>query len=571
MKEINPAFTFGPFVFDISEHRLTRAGADIPLTPKAFATLRILVERRGHAVSRQDLLHAVWPDSIVEENNLAQNISLLRRILDGGDGGEVIVTVPKYGYRFIAPVAELSTLPAAAQPAPEPLQPPETRYTRSGDVNIAYQVMGDGPIDLVLVMGWVSHLEYFWTEPSFARFLRKLATFARLILFDKRGTGLSDRVPLSGLPTLEQRMEDVRAVLSAVGSTRAAICGISEGGPMSALFAATYPEMTMGLVMIGTYARRLRAPDYPWGMTEDERDRFLNEIENHWGGPIGLKQRAPSMVGDPKFCNWWATYLRMAASPAAALAVTRMNAEIDVRGLLGSVRVPTLVLHRTGDACLNVEEGRYVAAHIPGARFVELPGVDHLPFVGDQEPILDEIQRFLRSLGKPIDCDRELATILLINRPETVECGLWDEFAEGLDKDVGYVGGRPMGLAGFGAAASFQGPARALRTACEVLDRARAMNVPAGIGLHTGECDRVGGSQVSGPAVEIASEVARLANVGEVLVSSTVRDLVAGSPFRFEFHSGVSLRPELGEWRVYRLSTPYNLGRQSAATASSKV
>lgn len=213
MKEINPAFTFGPFVFDISEHRLTRAGADIPLTPKAFATLRILVERRGHAVSRQDLLHAVWPDSIVEENNLAQNISLLRRILDGGDGGEVIVTVPKYGYRFIAPVAELSTLPAAAQPAPEPLQPPETRYTRSGDVNIAYQVMGDGPIDLVLVMGWVSHLEYFWTEPSFARFLRKLATFARLILFDKRGTGLSDRVPLSGLPTLEQRMEDVRAVL----------------------------------------------------------------------------------------------------------------------------------------------------------------------------------------------------------------------------------------------------------------------------------------------------------------------------------------------------------------------
>jgi pimeloyl-ACP methyl ester carboxylesterase len=556
MNESTRAFSFGPFVFDLAEHRLTREGREIPLPPKAFATLRILVESHGHAVSKRDLLNAVWPDSIVEENNLAQNISLLRKILSDGLGGECIATVSKHGYRFVAPVEAASARPQPTASSTAPFEPPETHYTRSGDVNIAYQVLGEGPVDLVLVMGWLSHLEYFWTEPSFARFLRKLASFTRLILFDKRGTGLSDRVPLSGLPTLEQRMEDVHAVLEAVGSTRAAICGVSEGGPMSMLFAATYPEMTSALVMIGTYARRMRAPDYPWGLTQEARDGFLAEIEHRWGSPVGLEERAPSMAGDARFRQWWAAYLRMAASPAAALAVTKMNAEIDVRDLLCSVRVPTLVLHRTGDACLHVEEGRYVAERIPGARFVELPGADHLPFVGDQEAILGEMQRFLGGLGSRPEYDSELATVLLANRPANVEGSLWDEFQAGLRQDAGSLGGRPMELAGFGAAASFQGPARALRTACSVLDRAHAMRIPAGIGLHTGECGRVSGSLIRGPAVEIACEVARLAGAGQVLVSSTVRDLVAGSPYRFDYYTGLRLGSELGEWRIYQLRTP---------------
>ena len=270
---------------------------------------------------------------------------------------------------------------------------PETHYARSGDVNIAYQVIGSGPRDLVFIMGWVSHLEYFWAEPSFARFLLRLASFSRLILIDKRGTGLSDRV--TELPTLEQRMDDVRAVMEQVGSNYAALIGVSEGGPMCALFAATYPEKTRALVMIGTYAKRLWDPEYPWGPTHEAREAFYARIRDEWGGPIGLEERAPTVAADPAFRAWWATYLRMGASPGAALALTRMNAEIDIRDILPSIRVPTLVLHRRHDHLLNVEEGRYVASRIPGARFVELPGQDHLPFVGDQDAIVDEIERFV--------------------------------------------------------------------------------------------------------------------------------------------------------------------------------
>ena len=268
-------------------------------------------------------------------------------------------------------------------------------YARSGDVNIAYQVIGDAPLDLVFVMGWVSHLEYFWREPSFARFLLRLASFSRLILFDKRGTGLSDRVPINQLPTLEQRMDDVRAVMDAVGSERAALCGVSEGGPMCSLFAATYPEKTLALVMIGTYAKRIRDAEYPWGPTAEQREQFFEVMRKQWGGPVGIDERAPSVASDPQFRDWWATYLRMGASPGAAVALTQMNAEIDVRNVLPSIRVPSLVIHRTEDQCLKVEEGRFVADRIPGAKFVELPGDDHLPFVGDQDAILDEVEEFL--------------------------------------------------------------------------------------------------------------------------------------------------------------------------------
>jgi pimeloyl-ACP methyl ester carboxylesterase len=267
-------------------------------------------------------------------------------------------------------------------------------------------------VDLVFVMGWVSHLDYFWTEPSFAQFLRRLASFSRLILFDKRGTGLSDRVDLNELPTLEQRMDDVRAVMDAVGSQRAFLCGVSEGGAMSALFAATYPERTAGLVMIGAYAKRIRDATYPWGPTEEQRSGFLDHIREEWGGPVGLEERAPSMTSDPHFRQWWAAYLRTAASPGAAVALTRMNSEADIRGILPAIRVPALVIHRTGDQCLRVEEGRYVASRIPGAKFVELPGVDHLPFVGDQDRILDEIEQFLTGALQTLQPEPVLATVL---------------------------------------------------------------------------------------------------------------------------------------------------------------
>src|SRR5687767_1863779 len=441
-------YSFGAFRVDGHERLLFKADREIPLTPKVFDTLLALIENSSHVLTKKELMQKVWPDSFVEENNLAQNISLLRKAL----GESFIQPIPKRGYRFVADVritgddtetlivrertrARIvverddddvvdvrqiqSLMPGATTlidaidvtPTETPLlRPPETMYARSGDVNIAYQVIGDAPLDLVFVMGWVSHLEYFWREPTFARFL--LASFSRLILFDKRGTGLSDRVPINQLPTLEQRMDDVRAVMNAVGSERAALCGVSEGGPMCSLFAATYPEKTVALVMIGTYAKRIRDAEYPWGPTAEEREHFFEIMREQWGGPVGIDERAPSVASDPKFRDWWATYLRMGASPGAAVALTQMNAEIDVRNVLPSIRVPSLVIHRTHDHCLKVEEGRFVAERIPGAKFVEFPGHDHLPFVGDQDAILDEMEEFLTGVRHTLEPDTVLATVL---------------------------------------------------------------------------------------------------------------------------------------------------------------
>ena len=274
---------------------------------------------------------------------------------------------------------------------------PKTRYTKSGDLNIAYQVVGDNGPDLVFVMGWVSHVEYFWTHPRVAHFFQRLAGFSRLILFDKRGTGLSDRV--TTMPNLGQRMDDVRAVMVAADSSEAIIMGVSEGGPMSALFAATFPERTKGLVIYGGYARRTWAPDYPWAGKPEARERFYRDIEQNWGGVVDLQTIAPSEMSDPSFCEWWASYLRMSASPGAAVALAKMNTDIDIRDDLASIRAPTLVLHRSGDLDMNIEEGRYLAHRIPHARFVELPGIDHLPFAGDQESVLREVEEFVRSLS----------------------------------------------------------------------------------------------------------------------------------------------------------------------------
>src|SRR5678815_3424780 len=363
-------YLFDSFRVDVAERLLFKENREVSLTPKVFDTLLVLLENSSHVMTKKELMQQVWPDSFVEENNLAQNISILRKALGKTHEGEdYIQTVPKRGYRFVGdvratgseeesvivrertrarivverddedPVASarvIDVLPTAVAPKqlePALQRPPETMYARSGDVNIAYQVIGDAPLDLVFVMGWVSHLEYFWREPSFARFLLRLASFSRLILFDKRGTGLSDHVPINQLPTLEQRMDDVRAVMDAVGSERAALCGVSEGGPMCSLFAATYPEKTLALVMIGTYAKRIRDAEYPWGPTQEQREHFFDVMREQWGGPVGIDERAPSLAGDPKFRDWWATYLRMGASPGAAVALTQMNAEIDVRNV----------------------------------------------------------------------------------------------------------------------------------------------------------------------------------------------------------------------------------------------
>lgn len=561
------AYVFGRFRIDVGKRLLFAGDELVVLTPKAFDTLLALVENPGKVLSKEELMRLVWAGQFVEENNLAQNIHMVRKSLrDGIEGVKYIETIPKRGYRFVADVKVLiEPLPAIPVARPPVAIKPKTQYaTSTGGVNIAYQVIGEGPLDLVFVMGWVSHLEYSWQEPSFARFLTRLASFSRLILFDKRGTGLSDAVPVRELPTLEQRVTDVQAVMDAVGSERAALLGISEGGPMCGLFAATHPERTEALVMIGSYAKRLWAEDYPWGSTELERANFTIEMKKNWGGPIGLEERAPSMVDDPQFGEWWGAYLRMGASPAAALALTQMNAEVDVRNVLPSIRVPTLVIHRKDDACLPVEGGRFVASRIPGAKYVELEGKDHLPFVGDQDEVLDEIEEFLTGTrtgaGAERLFDRVLTTVLFVLFDGPAAAASVQSRLEIKELHQSYVRrelalfrGKEVEMTDDHLFATLDGPARAIHCALAITDLTARLGLQARAGLHTGECD-VLGERIGGLTVQLGESVAGLASSGEVLISHTVKDLVAGSGIEFEPRGAHAPENLPGQWRLFAVA-----------------
>jgi pimeloyl-ACP methyl ester carboxylesterase len=438
------------------------------------------------------------------------------------------------------------------------MPPPQTRYAKSGDVSIAYQVVGEGPRDLVVVPGWISNVEVFWEEPSAVRFLESLARFSRVILFDKRGTGLSDRVP--DMPGLETRMDDVRAVMDAVGSDRAALFGYSEGGPLCVLFAATYPDRASALITHGSYARRIRSSDHPWMPSPDDWDRFIESTVQGWGGPVGLAERAPSRMRDEAFVQWWARFTRMSASPASSAQVLRMNAQIDVRRILPTVRVPTLLLHPTGDRVVNVEASRYMAARIPGAKLVELPGIDHLPFADNAEQVLREIRSFLGEIPTDAEPDRVLATVVFADIVSSTERAValgdrrWREllggFHEAVRREVGRYRGREIDSAGDGVLAAFDGPARAVRCACAVSEAVRPLGVTVRAGVHTGECE-VLGSKLAGIAVHIGARVASVAAPDEVLVSSTVRDLVAGSGLAFADRGLHTLKGVPGDWHLF--------------------
>ena len=437
---------------------------------------------------------------------------------------------------------------------------PLTRYARSGDVNIAYQVIGEGPFDLVYVPGWVTNLEYGWESPLVARYYQRLASFSRLILFDKRGTGLSDRVPNTALPTLEQRMDDVRAVMDAVGSERAAVMGHSEGGNMCVLFAATYPDRTIALVTFGIYVKRIPSPEYPWAPTPEERERWLRRLEEEWGGVVDLEDLAPSLALDPGFREWWSTYLRVSASPSAAVALGRMNTQIDVTPILPSVRVPTLVLHRVGDRDIRVEEARYIAEHIPGARLVELPGDDHLPWTPDMDLALDEVEGFLTGSIRRPEPDRVLATVLFTDivdstaRAADLGDRRWRETLQAhqgvVRRELKRFRGREIKTTGDGFLATFDGPARAIRCAFAIRDASRQAGLDVRAGLHTGECETMP-DDIGGIAVHIASRVVTEAQPGEVLVSRTVKDLVAGSGIEFSDRGSRSLKGLDAEWQLF--------------------
>jgi class 3 adenylate cyclase len=441
---------------------------------------------------------------------------------------------------------------------------PETRYATSDGVNIAYQVVGSGPFDLVYVPGWVSNIEVMWEEPRLADFLERLASFSRLILFDKRGTGLSDPVPDDDLPTLERRMDDVRAVMDAAGSERAALLGHSEGGNMCIVFSASFPERTSALVLMGCYAKRSRSDDYPWAPDPMERDRDIEETERTWGRVDPTPTLAPSLVDDQAFRSWLRRYLRLSASPHAAAAVLRMNTGIDTRAVLPAIRVPALCIYRSEDPDVKVEEGRYIAGLIPGARFVELPGADHLMWTGDAAVMLDEIEGFLTGVRRGPEPDRVLATILFTDivgsteRAASLGDRAWSALVgrhhAAIRRELERFRGREVDTAGDGFLATFDGPARAVRCAVAANEAVSELGLEIRAGVHTGEVE-LAGAGIRGLAVHVGARVAGLAMAGEVLVSRTVRDLVSGSGIVFDDRGEHALKGVPEPWQVFAVQS----------------
>jgi class 3 adenylate cyclase len=442
-------------------------------------------------------------------------------------------------------------------------EPPPVQYTQSADVHIAYQVIGEGDRDFVLVQGFISHLDLDWESPEMARFLRDIASFNRLIIFDKRGTGLSDRAV--GMPTLEERMDDVRAVMDAAGSECAVLMGVSEGAPMSILFAATYPERTQALVLHGGMARSTEAPDYPWAPPAEGAIEAASELVVpglYSGDDIDIW--APSLADDPKAKQWLGRYRRAGISPDGMTALFTMFLDIDVRSVLPTLRVPTLVIHRHGDRVVNWRAGRWMAEQIPGAKYVKLAGADHLPWAGDSDAVIEEIREFLTGVRVAPEPDRVLATVMFTDvvgsteRAASLGDRRWRDLLDAHDAEVrrqlAAFRGREVKAMGDGFLATFDGPARAVRCACAIQDAAADLQVDVRIGLHTGEID-VRGEDIGGLAVHIGERVAALAEPSEVLVSSTVKDLVAGSGLEFDDRGDRELKGVPGSWRLFAVKT----------------
>lgn len=436
---------------------------------------------------------------------------------------------------------------------------PETRYVRSGEVHIAYQVVGDGPRDLVYVPTWISQVEHLWEEPRIARYFERLASFSRLIMFDRRGAGLSD--PVLGVPTLEEQMDDVVAVMDAAGSEQAAVYAQLEGGAMATLFAATHPERTSALVLYEAMPRMAWAPDYDWALRADER---AEAIARPWGDGRRIEGLAPNSSRDPRFRSWFAKLERLAASPGTAATFMAMTAQVDVRAVLPTIRVPTLVLHRRDDQFVDLRHAQYLADHIPGARLVLLPGEDALSFGSDSAPLLDEIEEFLTGARSAADTERILATVMFSDIVDSTrraaELGdrRWRDLLESITttvaRELNRFRGRAVKTLGDGFLATFDGPARAIRCAAAIRDAAQAQfGLEVRSGLHTGEVEVIG-SDVGGIAVHIGARVGAQARAGEVLVSGTVKDLVVGSGIQFEDRGETELRGVPGTWRLWAVT-----------------
>jgi class 3 adenylate cyclase len=442
---------------------------------------------------------------------------------------------------------------------------PETRYARSGEVSIAYQVLGNGPPDLLFAPP-ITHLELDWESPSKAAFYSRLASTCRLILFNLRGVGMSDHI--SGVPTLESRMDDIRAVMDAAGSERAVIFGLGDAGPLCVLFAATYPERTSALVLFNSAPRFVRNPQLPWLPTRAEQEFSAEQFERHWGEPEFMSEflRALNPGITEAELPTVLRQLRVSVSPGSAAGYIRMNMDVDVCDVLPLIRVPTMVMHRVEGAGWGVQSGRYLADHITGARFVELPGADFMPNLGEQGQLFGELERFLADVGEgktDVEADRVLATVLFTDivgsseKAASLGDRAWRELLERhhavVRRQLARFRGVEIDTAGDGFFASFDGPARAIRCACAIVETVPELGLEVRAGLHTGECELANG-KVTGIAVHTGARVASLAQPEEVLVSSTVKDLVAGSEILFEDRGSHELKGIPGEWRLYAVS-----------------
>jgi pimeloyl-ACP methyl ester carboxylesterase/class 3 adenylate cyclase len=440
---------------------------------------------------------------------------------------------------------------------------PTVKYARTGDgVHIAYQTWGSGPVDILLSGALWWHIEFQWSEPTLAHVFEALGRIGRVIAFDKRGTGLSDRVPTDRLPTLEERTDDLTAVLDALGVERAVVVGQNHGAPMALLFAATYPERTHSLVLQGGFARFVRAADYPWGFPEQLAERTLARMEEHWDEPNALAQVAPGHVDDAHAREWWARMQRMAVSPAAAVALFRMSMETDVRDVLAAIHVPTLVVHLKGDRLINVGCGRHLAEHIEGARFVEAEGSD---IVFEESPeIWDAIHEFVTGRPSIREPDRVLATVVFTDIVDSTKHltalgdSRWREMLDRhdalVDRSVERYRGRKVNPTGDGMLAVFDGPARAVQCACAIRDGVEALGIEVRAGVHTGEVE-VRGDDVAGVAVHIGARVASMGNAGDILVTRTVTDLVAGSGLEFADRGEHDLKGLPGTWQIYAVDS----------------
>jgi class 3 adenylate cyclase/pimeloyl-ACP methyl ester carboxylesterase len=442
---------------------------------------------------------------------------------------------------------------------------PETRYARSAGSYVAYQVFGDGPRDILFVTNWGANIDAMWDEPSAEYFFHRLSRIGRVICFDQRGSGVSDPVALSSLQTLEEWMDDARVVLDAAGSGQAAVIGDTEGGPMAMLLAATFPDRVGALIMVNSFARWRRAPDYPIGMPDDTWEKMVLQYEHYWGqNPDMLGLTAPSLANDPRAREWFIRYQRLSMPPGASTRLYRWVTQLDVRSLLPSISVPTLVLHRKENRHYRLAFGQYLADHIPGARLVVLPGADCYPVhTGESGSLLDEVQEFLTGVREAGPAERELATVLFTDIVGSTDLAArmgdarWLELRSAHDevvrRSLDAFRGREITTTGDGFLATFDGPARAVQCAVRIRDALRSLRVDIRAGLHTGEIERRNGD-IGGMAVHLAARVMALAGPGEILVSGTVTDLVVGSGIGFEDRGVEELKGVPGAWRLFRVT-----------------